>query len=122
MSIETTCPNCHAEFDTRHEDCPSCTIEVQLRDVSPPYGTFPAKGLTPFHMHGELFAVTELPTPLNAFQKWRVTHVETGCKVTEGHPTPKEAKEHGIALLSSKSPDQLQTAIASVKAKFKPTQ
>lgn len=32
MSIDTTCPVCNAEYDTRHGECPNCVAREYLPD------------------------------------------------------------------------------------------
>lgn len=117
MSIETVCPQCGAEYDTRHDRCPACTVHVECREKTPPYKTWAAVGYLPFEMYGERFAVTRNPaaTVANA-PAWRVSHVETGTAVPKSDAeTPQKAKEYGEKKLQEAGKIRFLEALQRIK-------
>lgn len=94
-------------------------ISINVRAAQPPYDTYPATGHLPFEMHGERFAITIIPNPLNDFQKWRVTHIDTGAAIPGVFEATIElARERGMAHLTEVGPEKLKAALARVRALF----
>lgn len=119
MSIETVCPHCGAEFDTRHEDCPNCTIDVLLREKEYPFHQYPAKGYRLFEVYGEKFAVTRTGHVKANAPKWRVSHVETGAWVPESEAQSKiQAIEKARHVLNSIGQERFMASLKKVKDKI----
>lgn len=116
MSIETTCPNCFEEYDMRHGECPACSIQMNVRGSIPPYNTWPATGHWPFEMDGERYAVTTNPAALGEWEKWRVSHVETGTSVPGSAAATKEqAIKKAKDAMANAGPEKVKRAIEYVR-------
>lgn len=116
MSIETTCKDCGAEYDMRHDSCPACTVEVNLRSLRPPYETWMAVGYLPFEMYAERFAVTRIPCGFDD-NEWRVSHVRTGAAVPKTDAETKEgALDKAKRVLAEVGAEKFRAAMAKLEA------
>jgi hypothetical protein len=119
MSIETKCPNCGEEHDMRHDGCPVCTIDVQIRQAIYPYQLVKTRGYLPFEIFAEKFAAHESPAPINEFQKWRVTHLDTGAALPNClAPTAKEAVERAKQQLVTLGSIKVKAAIEKIRKRI----